>query len=308
MNRTLILSVTLAATIAVTGITAGVVKAQTPKPAAKTIPDSVKSIKPATTTTAKLRSPFGPPKPPAKTVAKPTPSSGKTNKTITKATRKTAAKTVAKPIVVPKTVTTAKDAPQATKARTTPTTAPARSTKTARVNTLRFVVMDAPDKENVVPVISEDFRFVYLRLTPETTLTRGDKALTPSEIVTGLTLDCAGSWHEYESDHYVVKSARAAGRLDDYAMRTRIAEACRNLSRARPATPNQVAGTPATKPAATTVATAPTGAPTKPTTDGSATPATKTEEKPVAQPGARPAEKPEEKPAEKPVEKLGNTP
>jgi hypothetical protein len=160
--------------------------------------------------------------------------------------------------------------------------------------------MDAPNKDNIVPVISEDFRFVYLRLTPETTLTKGDGTLTSSEIVEGLTLDCAGVWHEYESDHYVVKFARAAGRLDDYAMRTRIAEACKNLSRARPAAPNQVAGTPATKPAATTVATAPTGAPAKPTTDGSGTPPAKTEEKPAEQPGA--------KPAEKPVEKPGNTP
>jgi hypothetical protein len=310
MNPKLSLPIALLATAALAHIIIENASAQTANPAAKTAPKADLAGK-ATKANAATRSPFASPKSVRKTSAGAPPRTTKPTARIVEVTAvkaKSAAK-VAPKITKPtaarsariKPAQTAASAPKAAVKQTSPMKS---ATKQVRERTFRFVVMDRPDKNNVVPAISEDFRFVYLRLTPESALTKDEATLLPTDLVEGIELDCAGAWHAFETDHFTVKLGRAAGRLDDFAMRKRIAEACKSLSRARPAYPNQATGAPAAKPAGTAVASAPTATPTRPTTDGAATPAVKSEDRPVGQPG----EKPTEKPVEKPVEKPGNTP
>lgn len=190
-------------------------------------------------TVAKKATPKTAQTPPRVTTAKPT----KANPTKTKpATAKT---TAAKPVAVKPVAVKPAAKPHQVPAKTLVSVVkPARKKRRQRIRYVKptaIIAIDVMDRQSLIPGISEDGRFVYIRVTPDTTFRQGTQTIPATAIVDGMKLDCWGGWEKNEPEIYTAKGAVVKGRLDDFMMRLKINEACQRLSRPR----TEIASAPA---------------------------------------------------------------
>lgn len=153
------------------------------------------------------------------------------------APKKSAAKPAAKsPAPKPVAVTPKQTTPARSSLIAAPRPVPKKRRQRIRyVKPTPIIVIEAINHRSVISGISEDGRFVYLRVTPEATFRVGNQVVPATSIVEGMKLDCWGAWDKFDTDVYAAKGVVVRGRLDDYALRLKINEACQRLSRPRSA-------------------------------------------------------------------------
>jgi hypothetical protein len=153
---------------------------------------------------------------------------------------------------------------------------------------LALTVLEGPDARGEISAITEDNEFAYLHLPPGARVRQGGKALTAAEVQEGMKLVCWGSWDRYDTDVFDAIAVSVRGRVDDYALRNKISDACRNVAR-------RYAHTPVASAATATVTEAPVPAEVKPAAAPSATPT------PAPATGSAPAVAPSPPPADAPA-------
>jgi hypothetical protein len=94
-----------------------------------------------------------------------------------------------------------------------------------------LVALEALDAHGEIGAITGDNDFTYLHLRPGARLRMNGKPLAAANVQEGMKLVCWGAWDRYDPDVFNAVAASVKGQLDDYGVRKKIGDACRNVSR-----------------------------------------------------------------------------
>lgn len=131
----------------------------------------------------------------------------------------------------------------------------AKKPRPSYVRPVKMVVLDAVDNGNYISTLTDDGRFIYLHVNPDTRLREGEALLQAADVKEGMEISCWGAWNPTEPEVFDARGVVVTGHLDDYALRLKINAACQKTVRPRvpeapaPVAPAPVPAPPAPKPA-----------------------------------------------------------
>jgi thiol-disulfide isomerase/thioredoxin len=95
---------------------------------------------------------------------------------------------------------------------------------------LVVTILEGPNTHGEIGAITGNNDFAYLHLQAGARLRQGGRSLTAADIKEGMKLVCWGEWDRYNTEVFDATAVSVQGRLDDYGVRQKIGDACRNVS------------------------------------------------------------------------------